>query len=315
MSQYLISVDWGTSNFRLRLLDARTKKVLQSVQSEMGVKQLFTDWQQVGGSRESIFLKYLHQQIGKLKHEIPKETPVCISGMASSSIGMRELSYANLPFEMNGNGLLIEEIITELIPHPIHLISGVCSENDVMRGEEVELIGLFAQNPGISSGTFILPGTHSKHIHCSNGMVHSFETFMTGELFELLRKHSILSNSLEKAEFGKKEENAFVKGASDGYSKEQLLHHFFTIRAKDLFGQQDKSEAYYYLSGLLIGNELSSKQLLESDRIFLCSTGLLQKLYMSAIQVVELEHKTEYVSPEKMEMAVPFGQMQILNLI
>ncbi len=51
-----------------------------------------------------------------------------------------------------------------------------------MRGEEVQLLGA-----GISDGTAVLPGTHSKWAHLEHGAICQFRTFMTGELFALLK--------------------------------------------------------------------------------------------------------------------------------
>ena len=51
-----------------------------------------------------------------------------------------------------------------------------------MRGEETQIAGFLALNPGWD-GVICLPGTHSKWAHVSAGEVVSFQTFLTGESF------------------------------------------------------------------------------------------------------------------------------------
>ena len=311
MHQFLISVDWGTSNFRLVLFNASRQKIVDSLNTEYGAKKLYARCKNSETSSKQVFFTYLKKQLKGIAQESLSNIPICISGMASSSIGIRELPYAKLPFDSTGEGLLIEEIKTDLVPNPVYLISGVCDQQDIMRGEEVQLIGLFAQNPGISTGIFILPGTHSKHIYCRDQRIQSFETFMTGELFELLQKHSLLANSIERKNFGAREKLAFERGIVLGNAGDKLLHHLFSIRARDLINNEIKSDAFYFLSGLLIGNELSSKSLRKSKEIYIVAKGQIQQLYLLAIKKLLPTHKIRVFPETQMEKAVPLGQLKI----
>src|SRR5690606_28554761 len=93
--------------------------------------------------------------------------------------------------------------------HDVLLLSGLCSVNDVMRGEEVQLLGLQRYNDN-TDALFILPGTHSKHIRVKENNIISFKTYITGELFQILSTHSLLKNSIVKSSTIDKE--AFRKG-------------------------------------------------------------------------------------------------------
>jgi 2-dehydro-3-deoxygalactonokinase len=145
---------------------------------------------------------------------------------------------------------------TETFPHEVILISGARTSNDVMRGEEIQLIGCdFLSN---EERIYILPGTHSKHITVKNQYVIDFKTYMTGEFFQLLSKQSILSKSVDN---DKKWNNDSVRAFEEGVAQstnDNLLHEAFLVRTKELFGQYSKEMNYHYLSGLLIGTELKS---------------------------------------------------------
>ncbi len=132
--------------------------------------------------------------------------PIAISGMASSSIGWQELPYARLPMSLDGSGLLwrdAEPLSLGDTEHRVILVSGARTDTDVLRGEETEVIGLF--NLGEleqfqARSLVIKPGTHSKHVQVADGQLVDFATFMTGELFDVLSRHSILRYSIEPAD-------------------------------------------------------------------------------------------------------------------
>ena len=117
--------------------------------------------------------------------------------MASSSIGLYELDYADLPFNVNGDNLIVKRLIlknkSELL-----LISGVKNNDGMMRGEETQAIGFEDYLKPFNESILILPGTHSKHLEYKNGNFIDLKSFMTGELFEILSLKSILSNSVTK---------------------------------------------------------------------------------------------------------------------
>lgn len=123
-----------------------------------------------------------------------------------------------------------------------------------MRGEETQLIGCISELKNeVDRQIFILPGTHSKHITVKNRQVTSFKTYMTGELFSLLSKNSVLSTAIEKAITS--DFKSFKEGVKHS-TKSNLLHSIFRVRTNHLFEIHTKKENFNYLSGLLIGTEL-----------------------------------------------------------
>lgn len=151
---------------------------------------------------------------------------------------------------------------------------------DVMRGEETQIAGYLAERPHWD-GVICLPGTHTKWVQVSAGEVVSFRTFMTGEMFELMRGQSVLRHSVGDGW----DQDSFNTAVADALSKpEQLAARLFGLRAADLLHGQSKTVARARLSGLLIGAELAATRpyWLGQQLAIIGSEGLSQA-YASAL--------------------------------
>ena len=325
MKKYFISCDWGTTAFRLRLIDTIDYKVMSECHSLEGIAHTYEAWKATGTptqERQDFFRNQLKQQIAILskKSKQPLEgLDILISGMASSSIGMVEVPYATLPFNLDGSQANIQSIIADdNFLHKIMLISGVRSADDVMRGEETQLIGLIELLPlsPHEPYIFILPGTHSKHLYIENNRLVNFHTYMTGEIFNILSNHSILKDSIDinsLNDFSNLEMAAFKKGVLDANFTD-ILKSLFKVRTNQLFQKFNKKENGFYLSGLLIGSEL--KHLLAEYNYYqlvLCSGSNLYEFYKTAIEVLNLSERTITVASEMIDKSVVIGQMKILK--
>jgi 2-dehydro-3-deoxygalactonokinase len=124
---------------------------------------------------------------------------------------------------------------------------------DVMRGEEVQLLGAVAAGLVDPMGLVCHPGTHNKWAVLRHGAIHSFTSVMTGELFSLLKDHSILGDLLQGS-VGVND--AFKRGVSVSMESEALPAELFGVRAQVLLGQAKKEDAASYASGLLIGTDV-----------------------------------------------------------
>ena len=129
---------------------------------------------------------------------------------------------------------------------------------DVMRGEEVQIIGALSNISGTESVTICLPGTHSKHAIIRNNRIERFLTHMTGEVFALLRDHSILERLTTEP---RSNLDAFDDGLCRAKQASGLLHHIFGVRTRILMNELDAASLTDYLSGILIGHELVSSPL------------------------------------------------------
>lgn len=317
MTNQFLSLDWGTSAFRLRWVDTASQQVLGQETSDQGIAATFQAWQQVQGQdRLDFYCQVIARHIRALEQRLGcalTGLPVVISGMASSSIGLLELPYLPLPFATDGTGLQSHRLpASPAFAHDILLISCVRSQQDVMRGEETQLIGAIPQQAG--QGIFIFPGTHSKHLVVRQNHVVDFQTYMTGEFFDLLAKKSILSATVsapaEAADPAAGE--SFRQGVRQAVGS-NLLHAAFLVRTNQLFGLWHAEENFHYLSGLLIGSEL--QQLLKHPEVplYLFGGARLQAHYETALATLGLADRLTSLPAPWVDQAVVRGQLRILQ--
>lgn len=273
-----ISCDWGTSNLRVWLVNRENLEVIESKSWDEGISVTHHRYKSAGGDREAFFKNVLRSKISQLGL-IAEGTPLVISGMASSSIGMREVAYIPCPIDISGENFPLMLIAPEPdFSFPLYLVSGLSMENEVLRGEETLLIGGELKEDGY----IILPGTHSKHVIIENGQVVNFKTFMTGEIFSLLREHSVLHNSIDALP-----PESSITGFREGLETSRhrnVLNSIFQVRVNDLFGKFDKRQNTGFLSGLLIGSELNGLE--NISNLTLIGTGKLAESYQYALQIL-----------------------------
>jgi len=239
----LVAVDWGTSNLRVWLLDA-PGNVLGIRESEKGM----------GTLAQSEFEPAL---LDLIDGDLPTDrvTPVMCCGMVGSRQGWKEAGYMTVPCEAPG-GAKATRVDVQDQRLALWIVPGVkqVGPDDVMRGEETQVAGFLAQNPDFD-GVICLPGTHTKWARISAKEIVSFQTFMTGELFALLSKQSVLRHSVNTAEF---DDDVFRDALSDAMSRPQsIASKLFGLRAAHLVSDQSLSHGKSALSGYLIGMELA----------------------------------------------------------
>jgi len=313
--KYFISCDWGTSSFRLRLVETATRIVFAQIRSPHGIAAIHSAWKEQGEpDRFTFYQAFLSAQLSSLQKQSDKllfDIPLVISGMAASSAGMYELPYKQLPVETMATELITHVIPgTDSFPYKMIFVSGLRSSNDVMRGEETILAGCSIQ-PSEEEQLVVLPGTHSKHVTMQQGSIKGFNTYMTGEIFDLLGNKSLLAASVEKEIPATNHAEYFQKGVQDATTG-NFLNNIFRVRTNTLLNSFDKTKNYMYLSGLVIGEELKYIHKDQYESINLVSSGALMDLYSSAFAAIGLEPKLSVLDAEK---ALIEGQAVILEHI
>lgn len=230
-----IAVDWGTSHLRAWLMRA-DGTVIERRQSDAGMGALERDG----------FEPALAALVGDV---LP--APVLACGMVGSRQGWAEAPYATAPCAPPSAAQAVQ------VPGlDVRILPGVKQVRpaDVMRGEETQIAGYLATYPGFD-GVICLPGTHTKWVHISAGEIVSFRTAMTGEMFGLLSRHSVLRHSVGSGW----DADSFAAGVDQALSRpEALAASLFSLRAEGLLDGLDPDAARARLSGLLIGAELAA---------------------------------------------------------
>ena len=237
-----IAVDWGTSNIRAYIMSANSE-VLAQVNSTKGMGSLNSD--QFELALIELISDYLCDDF---------ITPVIACGMVGAKQGWKEAGYISVPAEPPKSTKFTQPNVND--PRiAVYILPGMSQSMpaDVMRGEETQISGYLAQNPNFN-GSICLPGTHTKWVQISAGEVVSFRTFMTGELFNIISKHSVLRHSVDEGW----DEEAFIESVSDGMMNANMLtNNLFGLRASSLLEGLHPTTATAKLSGMLIGLELS----------------------------------------------------------
>ena len=314
-----LSCDWGTSSFRLRLVERAGLRILAETHAKEGNAATASRWQQARQppeQRSAFYLAVVQSHLRELEEAVKTsldDVPVVISGMASSTIGLRELPYKPLPFAADGSDLVAEILAPTVdFKHATLLISGVSSTDDVMRGEETQLVGCRFENTA-EAQLFLHPGTHAKHVVVQHGQAVALKTYMTGEFFALLTTASILAASVEEG--GQLAEGShlpwFEKGVRDS-QQANLLHNAFLVRTNDLFKKASKRENYFYLSGLIIGSECRDLLAAPPARITLAGEPHLVASYSAALRVLGIADKCPVQTKTAVEVTL-YGQLAVLS--
>lgn len=273
-----VAVDWGTSNLRAWGIGADGAVVFER-SSEKGMGKL---------SKEE-FAPALLELVGHEGDQQP-DLEIVVCGMAGAKQGWLEAPYVEAPADLGAlyqNAVHPEVSGTKL---KVSILPGVCQrggDENVMRGEETQLLGLASVREGYA-GIVCMPGTHSKWAKLNGTRIEHFSTAMTGEMFEVLRTHSVLRHSLNGALDGPERSDGFLAGATDGLERpEQLLGMLFRVRAGSLLSGRQPAWCAGYLSGLLIGTEIASNRHLIGDAaVPLIGSPVLCELYRQVLGMI-----------------------------
>jgi 2-dehydro-3-deoxygalactonokinase len=295
-----ILIDWGTTNARAYRLGP-DKAVRDRRRLPRGVRQV-----PAGG-----FPAALAELLGPWLQDIAAAPRILMSGMVGSRQGWVEAAYCPCPTRL-------ADLAAGLCAVPglprAHIVPGVCrggqgSPHDVIRGEEVQVFGAV---DGAATAVLCLPGTHSKWVRYADGALVDFATAMTGEVFQVLRNHSLLGALMPAAAaaFEDAAGEVFCRGLDRSGEPGGLLHHLFGVRAEGLFGAIPSEGLEAYLSGLLIGHEIRAMAELfpTADPVRLVADGTLAGPYTTAFR-----HLGRAVEAVDAETATIRGLMRILE--
>ena len=265
MTAAFIGIDWGTTHRRAALVGADGTLLDERADDDgaLACKGRFRD------SLEAL--------VAGWPGATPR-LPVVMAGMVGAAIGWQAVPYLE-------GGTALSDLPRHLVPvaeapagrrwfiAPGWCLRGDDGAVDVMRGEETQLFGaLHLLGPAASDGCYVLPGTHSKWVRLRGGRITELRTYMTGELFALLRRHGTLASAMQTsaaAGAGLQHDSVadspdFLRGVAQAARGPVLTHALFGARARVVTGAMAPGAAAAYVSGLLIGAEWSDAQRLAS---------------------------------------------------
>jgi len=262
MTAELIAIDWGTTNRRIFALDA-DGQVLHSQRDGRGLLAV-----RPGGFADEV--AEIRASLGDL--------PVVLAGMVGSAKGWVTAPYAPCPAGLDD----LAHALQWIEPQRTAIVPGLADPaGDVMRGEEVQFLGAVAAGLAPTEGLMCQPGTHCKWANMADGRIASFSTAMTGEIFALLKAHSLLADFLAGPV---SDGPAFREGVAAGLTG-RLTTHLFRVRAAALLGHRPVEDSAAFASGLLIGHDVGGEHLAPGQPIYIVADPPLAGLYAAAVDV------------------------------
>ncbi len=258
-----IALDWGTTNRRAyRVEDGRITAVVRSPKgvSAMAAADYPTE------------LAAIRAELGDLD--------VLMAGMVGSTIGWQVAPYVAVPAGIADLAAHLHRIDdrTAIVPG-LSFTQG--THGDVMRGEEVQLLGAALAGQVPADALLCQPGTHCKWVELTDTRVTGFTTAMTGELFALLKGGGVLAPQLTAPVAA---DDAFREGVREG-ARQDLAASLFGIRASHVLGLRDEAQAASYASGVLIGSDVAAR-IGDGRDVQLVADGDLATLYATAIETL-----------------------------
>ncbi|NUB15461.1 pyridoxal-phosphate dependent enzyme, partial [Azospirillum brasilense] len=186
---------------------------------------------------------------------------------------------------------------------------------DVIAGQGTVGLEVLADRPDWGrDACMVLPGTHSKWVEIVGGRMIRFSTYMTGETFAVLCKHSILGRLMpaDAAPAEAESDAAFAEGvrAAQASGPGDFTHQIFAARTLGITRRMPAELLKDYLSGLLIGHELVSglghmrNELHEGRPLLLIGEGALCRRYVRGLELLGVE------PTDRLENTAPRGLFQ-----
>lgn len=295
MQAAILAVDWGSTNRRVFALAADGTPV-NTAQDDRGILSM-------GGSGFAAEAVTMRAKWGDL--------PMLCAGMVGSNRGWADAGYVAAPASLAA----IAHAVHWVEPGRTAIVPGVSRDSDgradIMRGEEVQLLGAAAAGLVAPDAWLCQPGTHAKWARLEGGALVDFTTAMTGEVFAQLGRGGLLADGLDGAVADGSAFRAGVHAARGG----DLLAKLFGARASLVLGKRDRADQASYVSGLLIGSDCAAR--LDSDFADARTAGMdvlaspaLGALYLAALD--ELGCKARLVDSHAAFLA---GITQIWSLL
>lgn len=272
----LLGCDWGTTSLRVYALNAAGAVLDQRASDQGLIKARQTGFEQALQACAGDWLK-------------PARV-VLLAGMVGARGGWLEAPYVPCPLKPAELAAQLVQVPTKLAQ--VYIVPGVCLHDniqfEVMRGEETQLCGALMRMKR-HNGVFVLPGTHTKWVLVRAGVIDSFNTFMTGDIFAALRHHTALQLLLPPDEQWDWDGEGFKAGVVTGstiVSGGELLSRLFSVRTAGLAEQYPPAQLGPYLSGMLLGAELHTMRHLSRRRSVVIGAAEIVNRYIAAAQVL-----------------------------
>lgn len=322
---YIITLDTGTTNTRVTLWE--NQEVIDKVSREVGVRNTAIDGNNSklkNAVKEAIFeiLDNNHLRL----NEVNK---ILASGMITSNVGLVEVPHLWAPagIEDLANGM-VSHYISDVVDKEIWFIPGVknnirkvtlenCEAMDIMRGEEVETIGLIEHLNVKGPVLVILPGSHSKFVSVDKeGKITGCLTSLSGELISVITNNTIIASSLEHSLASEFSRKMVLEGYKNG-EKVGLSRTIFSVRILDQFTDLSINDKANFLLGAVLSADLkaikNSRALKVSpeSNVIVAGKDILKHSFKAIIEEDGYFKSVKVANSQQMDNLAGFGALCI----
>jgi len=323
---YILTIDTGTTNTRVSLW--QDAAVIAHSATEVGVRNTA-----MSGTKAELEAGVRRTIVQALEQANVAEADVDLilgSGMISSNVGLFELPHIPAPAGLTqlARGMVSVTIPT-VFSKPIYLVPGVknvveniglhnCEAMDMMRGEEVEVMGVIDQLGITGPAMLIMPGSHSKFVCIDekNNIVGCVTT-LAGELLYVITHNTILAKSLDSdfAEFINPE--MLLAGAQSAQTI-GLGRTCFNVRTLDQFTIYQRNDRANFLLGAILGADLltlknsTAIKMMPGTPVIICGKPIMKEALALLIENDDyFSGKVTVVSDEMQEHLAGYGAIKV----
>lgn len=325
----IITIDAGTTNSRIYLINNKNNKIIDVVKKNVGVKNTAINGSvDVLKNELSFGMEEIIQRNGCNVEDI---LYIVATGMITSNLGLVEVPHIASPCDSKEFATAsVVKILPEFFHIPCIFIPGMknaipedqllgfreeLNKLDVMRGEEVETIGLIKQLQLKGKGIMILPGSHTKYVLVEDGFLLSCLSTLSGEMLYAVQKDTILSSSITKDLIKIPEHDALLEGF---YSSETngLVRALYQVRLLQLFEKMNDNQRANFLVGAVLASDIKALKKLEAemnpDWIVVGGGDPLRTSFVTILNHLHYSNVIE-ASDEQVKLSTILGAKEIAN--
>jgi len=252
MTSLLALLDSGTTRTRLRLW---WQGVIWSGERRVGAKDVAAE----GDNRR---LRVAVAELLEEARQVADLEAIVASGMITSDVGLVVVPHLSTPAGLVelAQGVVIHDFpdlgrihfIPGLKTLPPVLNASTLHLADVLRGEEVEVVGLWERLRLAEPVSFLHFGSHHKVVDCdADGHVLASRTALTGEALEALSRHTILASSVLPSEAPGELDPALWRAGLEAAQRHGFGRALFMVRLGQQLWGCSQAELRAFLVGAL----------------------------------------------------------------
>jgi 2-dehydro-3-deoxygalactonokinase len=308
-------IDSGTTTTRVRVV--RGSVVVATASRSVGARDHASD------GDDSRLRRALKEILAEVCAGHTDLRAAVYSGMITSNVGLLEVPHLVAPVAPVdlARGMKRHDFpdITHL---PCYFVPGVRTPSangdlaglDVLRGEEVEVLGLRFRLGVTSDALFLHYGSHHKSIEVDiTGRILGSRTSLTGELLEAVRERTVLKSSVVPLDEGAPIAEAWRQGLADA-ERHGIGRALFLVRVGEQVGGHGKAYMTSYLLGVLTALDLPLVWESTTSTVVLYGRGGLKGIMATWLRE-RGNRDVRVVADEVAAEAAAVGAMELLGLV